>query len=302
MSTFTIELARAGRVTCRNHQRLGFTRVMTGAYAQPVVAGGDQWAARRADWLTKVRAVMALYADKHPVLYGPTALQALNVALPHGLEDWRTVHLLVLTRGERPRRQDVAAHVAKRELTVWRRPEGLPVLHPVDHWVQLGAASDDALVEVGDGFVRRLGPLLTPEQMWERLDELAGVPGIGRARRAMRLVRPGTDSLYETRTRLTLWHAGLPEPAVNPEVWCPRRGRTYHVDLGYRAAKVAVEFDGLGHTVRDQMDQDADRRRHLQDEGWLIFVATATRLREPAELTRSVENALILRQPRGQHW
>jgi len=159
--------------------------------------------------------------------------------------------------------------------------------------------TDDQLVEIGDGLLRRHHPLLTLDDINRRLDELTGSPGIKAVRRAMKLVLPGTDSIYETKTRLVLVRAGLPTPAVNLPVWCESVGFTYHVDLGYASAKVAVEYDGRVHVGNhQQMEIDADRRRNLQDAGWLVISVTASQLRQPAAIIRSVETALVLRTPR----
>jgi hypothetical protein len=180
-----IELTRTGRVTSRNYQAAGFHRVAHGAHAKNTEPASDKWVQRRAEWLDRVRAVVALCANANPVLYGPTALQALKVALPREAEDWERVHLLLRSQTDRPARRHVVAHTTSRDLVVWRRPDGLPVLNPVDHWVQLGTISGDAMVEVGDGFVRRKEPLLTLPAIQTRLDELGGVTGVRRARQAL---------------------------------------------------------------------------------------------------------------------
>ena len=115
----------------------------------------------------------------------------------------------------------------------------------------------------------------------------------------MRWVRAGTDSLYETRLRMIIVRSGLPEPAVNPEVFAAAAGVWYHVDLGYEQARVGVEYDGLVHVGdRAQMDFDARRRRDLQDAGWLLFSVTAGQLAYPAQFLGPVERALILRDGR----
>jgi len=152
------------------------------------------------------------------------------------------------------------------------------------------------MVEIGDGFLRRQQPLLSVEDMEARISALRGATGIKLARKAMRYIRPRTDSMFETRTRMVLVQAGLPTPVVNLPVWCPAVGVTYHVDMGYEHAKLAVEYDGAVHVQdRLQMEIDADRRRNLQDAGWMIITVTAALLREPSSIIRSVENALILR-------
>jgi len=60
---------------------------------------------------------------------------------------------------------------------------------------------------------------------------------------------------------------------------------------------VAVEYDGAVHVGDTQQQQiDAERRRDLQDEGWLVINATVKHLAEPVPFIRSVEAALIMRQ------
>jgi len=128
---------------------------------------------------------------------------------------------------------------------------------------------------------------------------LSGLRGVDKARRALNLVRAETDSLYETRTRLVLVDAKLPTPVVNLPVRCPSVRRTYHVDMGYKDARVAVEYDGLGHVGdRVQMEIDAERRRNLQDEDWMVISVTAEQLRHHRDLVRSVDTALVLRTGR----
>jgi len=291
----TIELARDGHVTGRNCDRLGYRRILTGAYAKTSPSPNNDRAAVRDRWLTAVRAVISLNAGRGVVLYGATALQALGVQLPERLQDWTAVHVLVTTRAMRPCRRGVVAHHQARPATVWKLVDGLPVLHPVDHWVQMTGATMNEMVEIGDGFLRRHNPLLTLDDVKARLGQLGGAHGVKLARCALPLLRPDTDSLYETRTRLVLVDAGLPTPAVNLPVWCPSIGFTYHVDMGYEKARTGVEFDGLGHSDRQQMDIDANRRRDLQDAGWLLISVTSTQLRRPESFIRSVQNALMMR-------
>ena len=273
---------------------------MRGVYIKrDAIQASDEWAIRRAKWFAKVRAVVALYAGKQVVLYGQSALQVLGVELPERLQDWTHVHLMVANQTERTKRSDVTWHTSSRPLEVWRVIDGMPVLNPVDHWLQLPGATLNEMVEVGDGFLRRRNPLLTLDGMQARLAELGRIPGVRLARQALGLVRAGTDSLYETRVRLLLVDAGLPTPNVNPAVLCPASGRWYHPDMAYERAKIAIEFDGQGHVgSRQQMDIDVERRRHLQDADWLVISVTASQLQAPKDFIRSVETALILRTGR----
>jgi len=290
-------LSRAGQVTCKNYSQLGYDRLIRGVYGHsPHTQGLDEWEQRRTEFLSRTHAVMAAYPHKSAVLFGPTAFQAMNVALPARLQDWDTCHILVPAGVTRPVRRGVAAHRSVHDLQVWGQAWGLPILNPVEHWLQLSGATVDEMVEVGDGFLRRRRPLLTLDDMVSALSSCAGRHGVTRAYEAMKWVRPDTDSLYETVTRLSLIRAGLPEPVVNCEVHCSN-GMTFHVDMGYEPEKVGVEYDGAVHVGdRRQMDIDADRRRILQDEGWIIISVTAAGLRTPERIVRSVESALVLRR------
>ena len=293
----TIELARAGRVTCRNHTRLGYDRVLRGVYGQGLALDGlDDWAAKRQLFWRLATAVMAAHPHKSLTLYGVSGLQALGVALPERLQDWQTCHVQVSDRVHRPQRLQVVAHRTSNPPPVWREVSGLPVPHPVDLWLQVREASNNDLIEIGDGLMRRQAGLLKMTQVEARLEELAGVKGVKRVRGLLRWVRPDTDSIYETRTRLVLVRSGLPCPEVDLEVFCRRAGRAYHVDMGYEAEKVAVEYDGSEHGNRRQMEIDAHRRRDLQDEGWLIITVTARQLDDPPAIVRSVEQALWMRR------
>jgi len=293
-----IYLTRTGPITCRNYARLGYQRLTRGVYGHvPDTSGLDDYNARRIRFMTQVRAITAPYAGSAVALFGATALQALGVALPARLENWDSYHLLVPRGAYQPERRSVIVHRAS-DFNVWRRSNELTFLNPVDHWAQL-RGSQDELIEVGDGLVRRQHPLLTTRQLRHRLGDLAGAYGIDAVRRAARWVVPGTDSLYETRLRLIIIRAGLPRPAVNLPVFVPSVGRTYHLDLGYEAERIGVEFDGLIHVGnRRQMEIDAVRRRDLQDAGWYLISVTASQLANPAQFLQPLERALILRSHR----
>jgi len=283
-------------VTWRNYKRLGYERLTYGVYGQQLGSEGmTEWDAQRSRFRVHTKAVLSVYTGREIALYGPTALQVLRVALPATLQDWTRCHIVVPADTNRPERRDVVSHRTTAKLDIWATRDGMPLLHPVDHWLQL-RGTDDELIEVADGLVRRKHPLIGMDDFHRRLNELAGATGVQKGRRLLRFVRSGTDSLYETRTRLVLVRAGLPTPVVNHPVPC-RSGFTYHVDMGYVREKVAVEYDGGVH-VGDTKQQaiDAERRRDLQDEGWLVINVTAAQVASPVQLVRSVEAALVMRR------
>jgi hypothetical protein len=290
-------LTRAGEVDRHNHARLGYERLTWGVYGRaPDVEGLDPAEARRQQFLVHLHAVMTAYQKGDVAVFGATALQALGVELPASLEDWDKIHVLVRSGRTRPSRRGVVAHRAT-DFTVVRTNDGLPLLHPVDHWTQLGAASPDELIQVGDALVRRQKPLLTLNQIRRRLGELAGTRGVRPIRQAFRWVMPGTGSLYETQARLLMIRAGLPVPAVNFPVKIKATGATYRLNMSYPYERVGVELDIVDPAADPkQRDADAARRHDLEDEGWLIFLVTPDQLGDPVQFLRSIEQALILRR------
>ena len=291
------ELAGPGEVDYRTSVKLGFERVLRGVYGRGRgLEDLDEWERRWVGYIRLVQAVMSVYAGKGAVLFGSTALQVMGVALPPGLADWDNVHILVPHGVSRGDRRGVITHQTRQPLVVWRLVYNLPVLHPVFHWLQLRGATDDQMIEVGDGLLRNRDPWLTREQMETELAKCKGLTGAVQARRVFPLVRAGTDSIRETRVRLILVRAGLPEPVVNHNVYCAGVGIMYSVDLGYEAEKIAVEYDGGIHATVEQMQKDAQKRRCLQDERWLVIVVTAADLRQPNQIVNSVETALVMRR------
>ena len=105
--------------------------------------------------------------------------------------------------------------------------EGLPVTTPEQTWLDLATMPrHDDLVVVGDHLVGGPHALTDRERLRRAISESAGRRGTGHARLALESVRTGSESPGETRLRLMLVHAGLPEPSLNYRI-LDTRGRTY---------------------------------------------------------------------------
>ncbi len=146
------------------------------------------------------------------------------------------------------------------------------------------------LVVAGDAMVR--AQLVRPRQLVTAAAQCTGQAG-ETARRAASLVRDKVDSPMETRLRLLLVLAGLPEPAVNPEI---RDGsfRT-RVDLCYIELKLIIEYDGQQHRADDleQWDRDNDRISWFARRGWeLLPVISRGIYRRPGETLARVCDAI----------
>jgi hypothetical protein len=98
----------------------------------------------------------------------------------------------------------------------------------------------------------------------------------------------------ETRLRLLIVLAGLPEPVLQHPVRCGSSGRGYRLDLAWPTAKVALEYDGRHHVEREgQWRGDLRRREDLEGQGWRFVVAIAAEVYATPDATiRRVESAL----------
>ncbi|WP_204912214.1 hypothetical protein [Microlunatus spumicola] len=112
------------------------------------------------------------------------------------------------------------------------------------------------------------------------------------ARRASALVRDHVDSVRETRLRLCLVLAGLPEPEVNPIVSLDGR-RIGRVDLLLRRWRVVIEYEGDQHrTDRRQWNTDISRHEQLAVTGATLVRVTGERMRHPRAVVALVVSAL----------
>jgi hypothetical protein len=116
-----------------------------------------------------------------------------------------------------------------------------------------------------------------------------------KARRAAELVRGRVDSPRETRLRLLIVLAGLPEPECNVELGDELFfiGR---VDLYLRAWNVAVEYEGDQHrTNAKQYDRDLGRYEDLAAAGYLTVRVSKEAMRKPRNVADRIYRALVSR-------
>lgn len=119
------------------------------------------------------------------------------------------------------------------------------------------------LVVVGDVLAKR--GKVTPAQLVDACRS-SGLPASARALTAARYVREGVDSPMETRPRLLILLAGLPEPEVDHRVRAETGHAVRRYDLYYRRSRTLVEYEGRQHAESTtQWTSDIDRREELDD-------------------------------------
>ncbi len=118
-------------------------------------------------------------------------------------------------------------------------------------------------------FEARCEPYATRADLEDMLDRHKGTPGIQKARLALELARIGSDSAPETRLRLALEDAGLPEPELNVPTELSV-GVVRQPDLRYLERKVAVEYEGEGHSEAEQIIRDIAREEDFVRADWML--------------------------------
>ncbi|KJQ55138.1 hypothetical protein [Microbacterium sp. SA39] len=219
-----------------------------------------------------------------------------KVAADHDLD----LHVSALGGIPFPRAAGIIGHRTLASLTSLRVAGDLRVSSPATTWVSLGTLPLFDLIALGDYFCRcwRVGhgrpdagrpPLATIEHLRQAL-EAGRRRGAKRLRTALEAVREDSWSPRETRVRCLLVGAGLPEPALNVDVYAPSGRFIGCVDMAYADQKVAIEYLGMLHSHR--WAQDVERLAALRAAGWTVIEVSAPLLQRPAELVSRVRRAL----------
>ena len=139
------------------------------------------------------------------------------------------------------------------------------------------------LVVVGDDLVRRR---LVGCDALAAHTAGSSAPGARLARRAASYVRARVDSPMESRLRMLLVLAGIPEPEVNLTIRDADGEPLRRYDLSWPAAKTAGEYDGRQHAERiEQWEADLERREAIDDDEWRLLVVVASGIYHHPERT-----------------
>jgi hypothetical protein len=208
-----------------------------------------------------VRAALTYAPDG--VVSGSSAARLWNAIVPD-----RSDVELTLPRAMRVQTRGIREHrPAARPPWFWRF--GVRVTTPAATFVRLAADLDLVdLVVAGDSMVR--GGHVTPEQLVAAAAASRGHRA-RLARRAAGLVRAEVDSPRETRLRMLMVLAGMPEPEVNIVFYKPDGTYEYRLDMGNRAKRVAFEYDGKQHETPEHEAYDEGRRIVFEGRRWAIY-------------------------------
>ncbi len=148
----------------------------------------------------------------------------------------------------------------------------------------------EAAIELVDALLA--AQLVLPIDLDRQLGQSVG-RGVGRARRLLPLADGRAQSPPESRLRLKVVRAGLPPPEPQIEVWHNAKF-VARLDLGWREAKVGLEYDGAWHGAPGQLASDRKRLNALVAAGWTIIFVTSADMRDLSAILAQVRQALRL--------
>jgi len=117
----------------------------------------------------------------------------------------------------------------------------------------------------------------------------SGDKGIQRLRRAARLADPRSESPMETRLRIAIIKARLPQPRVQAELHDANGQFVGRADLYYPDRRLVIEYDGDNH--RDRLVSDLRRQNALVNASYHLLRFTAADLRAPNAVAAQVRQA-----------
>jgi hypothetical protein len=199
-----------------------------------------------------------------------TAAELWGAVVP---DDGNT-HVSLPSDQRRQVRKGVKSHCGNGPVRTTMR-KGLPISTPEQTLLDLAAVGVKLvdLVVVADGMIK--AGQTTPERLIEAAAEWHG-RGCRVARRAASLARKDVDSPTETRLRLLIVLAGLPEPTVNLILRARDGSWRRRYDLAYEQLRLIVEYDGRQHSQdTQQWLTDIFRREELDRMRWRLVVVTA---------------------------
>jgi hypothetical protein len=210
------------------------------------------------------------------------------------------VHVTAGPGRNRPRVVGAIGHRSSDDASVLRH--GLPTSTAVTTFLECARvlALND-LVAIGDHLVldprvldpRDLRPHVSHAELLAAVRRASG-RAVARARAAAALVRQGVESPRETRLRLLLLRAGLPEPVCGYPLVARDGSHIGWFDLAWPEQRVIAEYDGDQHrTSTEQYDRDITRFDRATEAGWRVVRVRARGLSgSPSHTVERVRRAL----------
>lgn len=238
-------------------------------------------------WLESVQAIGALPGEHY--LSHTTAARLWGLWLPpRWQQDW-PIHVTGRKGASGARRRPgITGHRAALVEQDVVRVDGYRLTSPERTWLDLATLirDPDALVAAGDALFQRpdgpprppgllgVSPLSSFAALDAALARRRRTKGITAAREARRFLRAGVDSAPESKMRMLIVQAGLPEPVVNEVVWLSPTVRR-RPDLHYPQWRIALQYDGRVHEESGQLNSDIYRDDDFAAHDWITVRAAS---------------------------
>jgi len=148
---------------------------------------------------------------------------------------------------------------------------GLPILTVEYTWLYLARPLGiPDLIAAGDSALR-CGA--TMASLTAAVDSAPNLPGIRKARLALKHLDADSRSRPESRVRAAIVLVGLPKPTVNKAIHDAHGGWLAEPDLHYKEGRIALEYNGVG-AHEGRTEADAVRMIDIQRAGWETRVYT----------------------------
>lgn len=210
-----------------------------------------------------------------------TAARLHKLILPPWLSESNDLHLSKPRKLPGARRSGIVGHTVVTLPDEVETIDELRISTRARTWLDLARTLPlKELIYMGDQLIRiprpefegRSKPYATLGQLRAMVDRHKNLQGIVRAREALELMRVGSDSAPETLLRLAMSDAGLPEPELQLKLW--NGSNSPSADAGYRARRIALQYDGAHHLDADQRHSDRRRDKAFRTAGWTVLVFT----------------------------
>lgn len=172
----------------------------------------------------------------------------------------------ITSPGARAKTAGIIGHRAKRDQAVTTL-RGIRLTTPEQTFRDLAQLLNLLdLVVLGDSLVKK--QRCTPEGLVAMAAAAKG-PGAAACRAAAAFVRAGVDSPMESRLRMLIVLAALPEPTVDHRIYDRWGGLVFRFDLTYLGYGLIIEYDGRQHAESStQWEWDVSRDDQL--DRWKI--------------------------------
>ncbi|AMM19133.1 hypothetical protein AX769_02025 [Frondihabitans sp. PAMC 28766] len=273
LRAFSVREARSRGVPDRALRRVALTRPHHGVRALAAVETLSDPFEGRCRSLLPALPVGAVFSHS-------TAARLWGLPVPAALQRADAELHVTVTRHNAVRRKGVRGHVSVSppSSTMLR---GMPLTAPIETWAECRTVLGlDDLVILGDALTGRWSKTSRASEL--ALDDLRAAAakttgrGVARLRDAAVLMRAGSRSPQETRLRLAIVRAGLPEPLMNVDEYDGAGLWLGFVDFSYRQQRLVLEYEGDHHRVdRKTFLNDIARRERFADAGWRTLRVTS---------------------------